>query len=237
MSALLRNSFELCAVVHSYRHSTLKTAFEVYPMVHLAEASFYEEVARRLEKCDAIFYEGVRSRHVSRLTRSYRWLARRRRLGLVLQSEYLNLEHLQDRVIRADLPARDFNARWQRLPLPLRLVVAVLVSPVAFALYLTDTREAIARRLTKSSLPASESFEAEHAYADALDAVVVDARDQHLVRVLSQYIEDKGDKEATAAIVFGAGHVEGIERFLTRKLKFRSVGGFQIVALRLEPAA
>lgn len=206
-------------------------------MVHLAESSFYEEVSRRLEKCDAIFYEGVRSKHVSRLTRSYRWLARRERLGLVLQSEYLDLQPLRDRVIRADLPTRDFNARWQSLPLPLRLLVAVLVSPVALALYLTDSREAIAKRLTRSSLPASEAFEADDAYADALEAVVVDARDQRLAQVLSRYIEDNGDNEATAAIVFGAGHVEGIQRFLTRKLRFRPAGGSQIVVFGLEPAA
>jgi hypothetical protein len=34
-------------------------------MVHLSSSEHYEEVQRRLEKCDAIFFEGVKVKMVS----------------------------------------------------------------------------------------------------------------------------------------------------------------------------
>ena len=58
-------------------------SFSLFPMVHVAESAFYEGVARKLEKCDLILYEGVNSRSVSPLTYCYRSLAKSPRLGLV----------------------------------------------------------------------------------------------------------------------------------------------------------
>ena len=45
-------------------------------MVHLSSSEHYEEVQRRLEKWDAIFFEGVKGKKVSLLAFSYRAIAR-----------------------------------------------------------------------------------------------------------------------------------------------------------------
>lgn len=235
MEALLRNSFELVALVTTYRHRTAMLRFEIYPMVHVAEPSFYEDVAQRLTKCDVIFYEGVPSKHAASLTRPYRWLARRSRLGLVLQSEALRLESLADRMVRADMPRQEFESRWRSLPALVKVLIALLTAPVALVLFFTETRERIARRLTQSSLPADEGLEPED--SDALEDLVLDARDQHLGGVLLRYFQENHDRDLKAAIVFGAEHVSAIERLLTRRLQYRPIGGHQIPVFSLDPAA
>ena len=82
-------------------------------MVHLAERTFYQEVAERLAQCDAILLEGISSKHVPRLTRPYRSLAGQRRLGLVLQSEALDLRPLADRELssRASMTSSGRSSR------------------------------------------------------------------------------------------------------------------------------
>jgi hypothetical protein len=46
------------AVLHLTRRTT-PLRFEVFPMIHIGEPAFYEEVATRLRRCDLIIAEGV----------------------------------------------------------------------------------------------------------------------------------------------------------------------------------
>ena len=43
-----------------FRHPVTPLCFELYPMVHAGEASFFEAVEERLRRCQLVIEEGVR---------------------------------------------------------------------------------------------------------------------------------------------------------------------------------
>ena len=84
--------------------------FTLFPMIHVATPDFYREIGRRLDACDLILCEGVKSRTSSLLTLSYRFFAHNPRLGLVCQNT-MNLDHLKGRLIHADVTGDAFDKR------------------------------------------------------------------------------------------------------------------------------
>ena len=79
----------------------------------------------------------------SLLTLSYRFFAENPRLGLVLQST-MDLDHMDGRLIHADVTGDAFERRWRRLDTWLRFVI-LSVAPL-YGLYLRHfgTRAGIA---------------------------------------------------------------------------------------------
>src|SRR5215216_5340180 len=73
------------------QHRQLPLRFTVYPMIHLAEQSFYDDVCDRLRGHQLIVAEGIhgqgRDRHARLLTLTYRLAGQSSQLGLVVQSQ------------------------------------------------------------------------------------------------------------------------------------------------------
>jgi hypothetical protein len=190
-------------------------------MLHVGEQAYYDNVQQRLTTCDAIFIEGMRSRHANRLAAALMLLERHRRLqqcGLVFQGDGLDLRALQDRAIYPDLPADAFDVGWLNIPWTDWLLFFCLVPVVAVALWFVDPKATIARSMQLDDLPSRrEVFMA----GDPLDALIIDTRDASLVQHLTHYEAEHRADNLLVAILYGARHMRAVTHFLMERLHYQ----------------
>ena len=103
----------IAEVVLRRRDSPLR--FVVYPMLHVGNRDFFDELTRRLASADVMVIEGVGpSRAATTLTRSYRAMADDLRLRLVVKN--IDYRSLPGEVLCPDMPGEEFEIRWQQIP-------------------------------------------------------------------------------------------------------------------------
>ena len=193
-----------------YRLETDDTApdFIIFPMLHIATPDFYKQISCRLDHCDLILMEGVRSRITSLITLSYRLFANSTRLGLVSQS-HMEISHLKDRLIHADVTQDAFERRWWGQETWLRFLLPV-IAPI-FGLYMRffGTRKDIAR-VAKLNLRKSRNEVLEDVEPLEVIETILDWRDKRLIRVIDQHRLDRNNADLCIAIVFGAQHMRAV---------------------------
>lgn len=190
-------------------------------MLHIGEALFYEQVYDQAAQHDLVLLEGVQSKTVRNLTRSYRWLPLKR-MGLVLQPKF-DLNRAKGRVQGADLTAEEYDMFWRKIPFLKRSGLAI-ISPL-FGLFgrFFLNREIIAKHLELHDLTSREdllSLEEDMLRAtEPIDA----KRDERACRILEEAIRPNADKEFSIAVVYGARHMPSILRFLRDLGDYRPV--------------
>jgi hypothetical protein len=215
------SSFGMRAAVVTLQRSQTPLRFVLFPMVHMGTPAYYRQVAARLRDCELVVAEGIRGRSAaaSALTLTYRLLGQSRRLGLVVQD--LGLQDLEGPVIGPDMSGVEFDTRWRGLPLRLRLQVLYLVPVYATGMLLFGSRRFLARTLgSLDDLP--EPGQAVPERFEALDRLVVDDRDRLLVRALDAIHQQRGHEAVEVAVVYGAGHMPAVVRYLTARLGYRA---------------
>jgi hypothetical protein len=228
-----RNSFDVRAGIFRLTHQRHPLVFELYPMVHLASPQFYEAVAARLRLCDAILYEGVKSKAAWILTKAYELAGGTSRLGLVAQNDALSLATMPGRLIHADVSGASFDREWRQVPLLHRLLISALAPLVGLTFRLVGTKHILAQGLHVDDLSSEEACNDEDSGWDAMDRVIIDSRDRHLVGVLRVFFEQHRSEKMTAAVVFGARHIPAAVRALTRGCGYRVVSADALVVFDL----
>jgi hypothetical protein len=191
------------------------------PVIHIGTAAYYAEVRQRLEQCDVILFEGVRSLPGLILTLSYRLAARRKRLGLVTQQEALPLSQLRARKVHADVDAEQFSVTWSQIPWYQRTALLIATPLFGLGLYLLASRESIGRRLGTEEVESREDILGLGSSPELETALLV-ARDIRLIDTLNAVLNENGDGKRIA-IVYGAAHIRAVSRLLTGKHGFRVI--------------
>ena len=169
-------------------------SFTLFPMIHVATSDFYREIGRRLDACDLVLCEGVKSHTSSLLTLSYRFFAQNPRLGLVCQNT-MNLDHLKGRLIHADVTGDAFDKRWRGLRTWYSIILPV-AAPL-YGLYMRHfgTRADIARTVGMNfRKSAREILRSED--DDKVTEVIIGWRDQRLLDVIEQQRQDNGGQQS-----------------------------------------
>ncbi|MFF4906630.1 hypothetical protein ACFY2T_17340 [Streptomyces sp. NPDC001260] len=203
------------AVIRFTRPGTGLT-FVLFPMVHLAEAAFYQEVTARLRRtCDLVVAEGIGegSPGADALVASYRRLDGHERLGLVVQD--LDFDALGLPVVCPDMSGARFQEGYARLPWKERAMVATLVPAFTAGMRLLGTRRWLARHLTLEDLM-SEGEEAAADLWPGLDDLVLRRRDQLLTKALTDLEGAYAGRTGpfSIAVVYGAGHMRAASEAL-----------------------
>ncbi|WP_321501165.1 hypothetical protein [Breoghania sp.] len=193
----------------------------LFPMIHIGEATFFEAVIADAVSHDIVLHEGVKSRHSKRLTRSYRWAAVSKKLGLRLQQQFRAKEICDTRVIRADLDTDEFDRLWRGLPFRLRCLAYFLPSLVGLQRRLFATRESLAEGIAMSDHTSSQEWLDWGDDVDAFFGVILRAHDRRLIECLEEVLAEPCDEPRRIAIVYGARHMRAVLRHLTKDYRFR----------------
>lgn len=220
MQFIEKNSFNVRSAIYRLEKDGEGLEFILFPMIHVGSQQFYDEVSRRLGKCDLILAEGVDSKKASILTRSYRIVKKIRRMDLVTQ-EGMKVSSFRDKLLNADMEARAFDDQWSSLPLALKVQIFLLMPVYVIYLFLFGTRETIAENIAVEDLPSSNEVLFQDDDFDKLDALLIDERDRRLILNIVGLHEANGQDKKTVGIVFGAVHMRNVTSFLLHTLKYR----------------
>lgn len=220
MQFIEKNSFNVRSVVYHLKKDGSALEFLIFPMIHVGSSEFYEEISRRLATCDLILAEGVKSRRVNLLTRSYRIVKHIRRMELVTQQDGMRVESFRANIVNADMEGTAFDERWSSLPIFIRLQLWVLVPFFVIYLFLFGTRATLAANLAFDDLPSSEEILLEDEDFAQLDSLLLDERDRILIEYIAKLVDQPKDAKQVG-IVYGAGHMRSTMRFLMQTLNYR----------------
>lgn len=215
-----RSDLEVRAVIYRFASPECALEFELFPMIHVAAPGFYDSVRQRLKECDVVLYEGVSGARTAIATLSYRWMARRARLGLVYQGDALPRRQIQTRWIHADVSASQLTQFLVEAPLWQRLAVYVGAPLLGVYRYLTATRTSIARSLEVTDLSPEDRLPPEDDL-DALYDAILGRRDGHLIACVLRLHREHRASRMRAGVLYGAAHIPIVIRLLQQKLGYR----------------
>jgi len=192
----------------------------LFPMLHLGAPAFYAGVTARLGQCAVVLAEGIREESLitKALTTSYRLPGRRGRLGLVEQR--IDYSRLSAEVIKPDMTGRELRAGWQAVPMLQRIALLLLAPVVGAAFWLFGTRRMLARWAAAEVLPDTAEIMLRDK-AQALTELLLDRRDALLAAALDEVLVQHGDTAIDIAVVYGAGHMPALTRYLVARHGFR----------------
>lgn len=202
-----------CAVI-TLTHRTTPLKFMLFPMVHVAEQRFYDEVAARARLCQLIVAEGIPSRFVP----VQEWMAAQHRW-----------DHLVDELTGLRLESLGVPVQWETevedQPESLREQLIARMTDIAGAATIGLARKFI-DPTTMPGLDQAEAYDdsAQNLTGGWLDRMLeynfVTVRDARLVRVLGEIHRDRATEPVKVGVVFGAGHMPAVTAHLCGRLGY-----------------
>jgi hypothetical protein len=188
-----------------------KLEWLMFPMIHLGEHDYYRQVEEKLNTCDLVLAEGVDSRIVSALTRSYR-LAADPQANLVVQPDTKAArEHMS--IQQSDISGSEFDSAWRKMPLGLRLGVPLLAPLYGLWLRFVADPESWQSKLGVDDLPTNEDVLLEGQFPE-LTNLVMHRRNQHLFHQIAAVQERWRDEPKVVGVAWGAKHIGAVVQFL-----------------------
>lgn len=211
----------LRAVHYKFRSDLIDIEVDIFPMIHVGSASYYEEIKRKLDNYDFIIFEGVKSSRSRFITASYRYLTRSKRLGLVTQSKGLPLKQFKEKLIHGDVNTLEFDNNWKKIPFYQRVLILVISPLYGLYMMLTASRESISKNLEFDDLLSRrEILKSDENYKE-LDNAIIHDRDYKLIGVLQETLKEKEGKEIKLSVIYGARHMRAITQFLIDKYNYK----------------
>jgi hypothetical protein len=207
------------AAVWTFQHPINCPRFVLFPMAHVAEPAFYENVTARVGRSDLAVVEGIvgKSRHAKTIVSINDLVARMDHLGLVVQN--IDYRAMSIPLVRPDKTGEAFDRVWRRAPVWHRLLLRACRLAVAFG----SVRRQVTRRLFADVLDAqvgSMNVSIEYEKYDRVARRVSDSlssineRDRLLVQALTSIHEERSQESIVVAVVYGAAHMPAVVRHL-----------------------
>jgi hypothetical protein len=200
------------AVITLTRRAT-PLRFILFPMVHVAEQQFYDEVAARARLCQLLVAEGVKAKDVP----AQSWMAQHHRGHLVDQGAALRLESLGVPVhweVEPDTGPRPGTGRPVSRTADIAGAATIgLIRKLIGPLDLPSLEQAEAYDQTAENLTGNW-------FDRLLEHNVSTIRDARLMRVLDEIHRDRAAESLTVGVVFGAGHMPAVVDHLCGQLGY-----------------
>lgn len=220
MKFLESTHFFVRTVLFDFENSDpkIKLKFKLIPMLHIGSQAYYQQVRTQLETCDEILYEGVHLKATRLLTRQYKNMAKK--LNLVTQNEHLSLRGLAAKLVHADYNKKSGKQAWRELRSTEKIKLALIIPAMFFVQNRLLTREILAKRFMTS---AEDNYLAYGPVPDekgTAENLILDAREQIIFKHISRKMKDDTSTEKVIGIIYGAGHMKKIARYLIDKHGF-----------------
>ncbi|MEV0583178.1 hypothetical protein [Nonomuraea sp. NPDC050310] len=201
------NDLGIRSSVSTLRRPGTPMQFVLFPMVHIAQPAFYDEVATRLRGCGLIVAEGFPRPHMRRL----RKLATHRLDDLVDQVVALDLESLGVPILWPEHRVSDqAPTKWDHLAESAG-AVATWLSRVSFPKDLPDVDDT-----TREDQPTGRIARVWGRFA-----VEDRDRDRALIAALAKVYRLHQQEPLVTAVVYGAHHMTAVADFLTGHLGYQ----------------
>lgn len=199
-----------------FRSRKSTASVTLYPMVHVGEQRFYDEVYAEAFAYDVVLVEGVRSPIGRHIARSYRWL-NAAKLGLIFQPKTPGQDSVKARIVNADLSTEEFHREWKRIPFWLKALTFVGVLVVGLRRRLIRSRENLAKNLSLEDHRSPDEILAWTPRLDPLHHAILHARDSRLIECLAAELDGPDIGEKRIAVVYGAAHMRRVLDELARR--------------------
>jgi hypothetical protein len=173
-----------------------------------------------------VIVEGLRTFQSRLITLSYRLPAKRRSLGLVLQSDALRQSDLPGVTIHGDMDPDSFALSWSEIPWTQRMTILLVAPLYGVVMYLFASREYFTRRHTVDSLPDRLDYR-----LSQVRELIVDERDQRLIERIESCLAERRDDQRKVAILFGGGHMPAVVEVLTSRHGYHVVHSEWVTAI------
>lgn len=207
--------------------------FVLFPMIHMAEQSFYDEVGRRVGECDVIVAEGVGpGSAVGAAIMAAYWVNERfGRTGLVVQN--VPRPRTGAPVVRPDLSGKEFQGQWRSLPLLLRVAAALAFPVILLGTVFLGTRRVLASQMPLEDLPSRDEILQGDELTDRFDAVMLGKRDDRLCQALADLHQQRSAEPIRVAVVYGASHMRAVVEYLGARFRYWPQSGEWLIVFSL----
>jgi hypothetical protein len=215
MQIIEKTPFSVRSAVYHLKKDD-EVEFVLFPMIHVGTQKFYDDVYERLAKCDLIFAEGVQSKKVNLLTRSYKIIKKIKRLDLVIQTDALRLSDFSEKIVCTDMQGQDFDKDWSKLSWLTRVIIFLGIPIYVVYMLIFGSRELIAENLGMDDLPGRDEILYSEDFLEDFRGLLLKKRDDVLLSHINQ-LNENHNKPKVIGIVYGASHMRNIIRFLNEQ--------------------
>jgi pheromone shutdown protein TraB len=123
----------------------------------------------------------------------------------------IDYQSLPGEVFCPDMPAEEFQARWQQIPRWQRAATVGMVGSLTAIQRLFGSRwlQLLLEDSSLEDLPSNEEV-LQPQLLPEVDKLLVDERDQRLVAALDDLHQRRAEEPLTVAVVYGAAHVRAV---------------------------
>ena len=214
--------------VQKFTHPETKKSISLIGMVHMADASFYDEIKKLCDKHDLTLSEGVHG-NSSLSTHHYLLKYLVASFGRIAYYNQLAAQNYYmakpDNAINADMSIDDFadeSSFWQSTLQTIALPLAVVLGETSNALFWLHHQSTLSafseeRNNRSSQLFRNVMFTHSDNEKDLSEGIpgILKGRNLHLLKILDQHLQR--DEINSIAIPWGAAHMPDLEEQLTTR--------------------
>lgn len=182
------------------------------PMVHIGEDSYYQQVKKYIQASDKIIFEGMQFKTGELSLKNRRRLANK--LELELQPNFTN-ENIDDKFIHADYDEYSGHTAWNNLT-SLDKLIHNYVFPIWILFQdINLTRAKYVKYFMRSNADIEITYGPAFDKQERIKDFIHKNRNAIVFQKITELLEALGDNKFHIAIVYGAGHMNAIFRYLT----------------------
>lgn len=207
------------------RNKAVKLKFRLTPMIHIGSKEYYTNIIENIKICDEIFYEGIdivdhdepfykriSLRNLDLTFKQYKLIADK--LGLVTQTEHFHLNKLEHKLTHADFDLESGEESWNEL-MWFEKIKLSLIQPIKLFIYHQGlSREILAKHFMTSHEEAYLAYGPIEDEKGTSTNFTMNEREQIIFNKVNKRMETESNHDKTIGIVYGAGHMKSIARYL-----------------------
>lgn len=207
--------------IHSWTHEEYNLVIYTFPMVHIGEKRYYQEINKMINELNHVLLEGCSIKKSSRDLGKYNIVAKA--LGLSTQDSEIHFPE-DINIINIDIDDNNLNEGIKEISLREKLFLKSYDKKMKKISKIENLKELVKRIL---SYPFGSDYALinpkKHYYfknreKDKLDLIIQNDRDEIFQKKLTEYINDNKDRKYRfdIGIMLGSSHMPAVYRVLEK---------------------
>ena len=225
MEFLESTNFFVRITVYDYCHKgeLTKLKFRLIPMVHIGNQEFYDSAKEKILECQELIYEGIQRKRGIKLINSRKILSKK--LNLVMQKDALILNKKKLKLTHGDYTEKEAEEGWKKIGLTERLKEK-FVNPIKrYFQYKNLTKKKLAKSFMKSYEENYLAYGPRFDEPGTAENYYCAEREKKVKDIISDRINSESKEDKIIGILYGAGHMDRISRYLIDQHNYQVLKG------------